>query len=509
LTFTSTGARQKLGLDETSFQKLLAAAYVLQQHNDSLRAEDPRLDRLQVFSEIAEIQSLVRAGGMDVKAAASFIADRLRKMTNADGVSISLITDGYLDCVAESGVPARLPGSSLASHSLIATERLKNGEIFECADAQTDIRMDIALCCELGVGSLLAAPISQFGEIAGLIEIRWNRANALQNADLRACRLMANTATSLLERKARTEGQVKTGLAVTAEPVTSTPPGEQSPATHRLALDQRAEFLGEQTAASKAPSKPEQASENLATHCRVCGRPFGADETFCGYCRMPRVSGSQSGLQSKWASLWFMQQAQDALQERNVLRFARTAPKDVQSRPRGDVFEQHDLHTASRMPTVRNARSARPFDSVLDSKIDGVKKDSAALNAYPSLLEDVGALGRAWKTIRLRIRRNAAFVIGAILLVLSLAAWAVWPAQKKSQPGWFDSVMVALGLAEVPHHTPVYAGNPDVRVWVDVHTALYYCEGSDLYGKTPGGRFTSQHDAQQDQFEPASRMACR
>jgi hypothetical protein len=41
-----------------------------------------------------------------------------------------------------------------------------------------------------------------------------------------------------------------------------------------------------------------------------------------------------------------------------------------------------------------------------------------------------------------------------------------------------------------------------------VHTALYYCPGADLYGKTPGGKFTSQQDAQQDQFEPANRKAC-
>jgi hypothetical protein len=51
-------------------------------------------------------------------------------------------------------------------------------------------------------------------------------------------------------------------------------------------------------------------------------------------------------------------------------------------------------------------------------------------------------------------------------------------------------------------------GNPDTEVWVDVHTALYHCPGSELYGKTPDGRMTTQRDAQQDQFEPANRKAC-
>jgi hypothetical protein len=54
----------------------------------------------------------------------------------------------------------------------------------------------------------------------------------------------------------------------------------------------------------------------------------------------------------------------------------------------------------------------------------------------------------------------------------------------------------------------VARGNPDVRVWVDPHAALYYCPGDEQYGKTDGGRYTTQKDAQMDQFEPAFRAAC-
>jgi GAF domain len=70
-----------------------------------------------------------------------------------------------------------------------------------------------------------------------------------------------------------------------------------------------------------------------------------------------------------------------------------------------------------------------------------------------------------------------------------------------------DKILVDLGLAEAPS-APAYTGNPEAKVWIDVHTALYYCVGSELYGKTPGGRFTSQGDAQQDSFQSASRRPC-
>jgi len=38
----------------------------------------------------------------------------------------------------------------------------------------------------------------------------------------------------------------------------------------------------------------------------------------------------------------------------------------------------------------------------------------------------------------------------------------------------FDRMLISLGLAEAPP-APEYKGNPDTQVWVDLHTALYYC----------------------------------
>ena len=70
-----------------------------------------------------------------------------------------------------------------------------------------------------------------------------------------------------------------------------------------------------------------------------------------------------------------------------------------------------------------------------------------------------------------------------------------------------DKLLIGAGLAEPPDK-PEPKGNPATHVWVDLHTGLYYCPGADLYGKTPKGKFTSQKDAQLDQFEPAYRKAC-
>jgi hypothetical protein len=98
------------------------------------------------------------------------------------------------------------------------------------------------------------------------------------------------------------------------------------------------------------------------------------------------------------------------------------------------------------------------------------------------------------------------------LLITVIAGWNSIGPQSHTDPGrpklsLFEKALIALNLAEPPP-APVYSGNPKTQVWVDLHTALYYCPGEDLYGKTDGGKMTTQRDAQQDQFQPALRKPC-
>lgn len=135
-----------------------------------------------------------------------------------------------------------------------------------------------------------------------------------------------------------------------------------------------------------------------------------------------------------------------------------------------------------------------------------------------------GAFARLWQA-----RRGDFYLAVAVILVLIAILWGILSNHPVSATNGkptasgsalrhrppaddlslFDKFLINLGLAEAPD-TPEYKylGNPSTQVWIDTHTALYYCPGSEFYGKTPKGRFSSQHDAQLDQFEPATRRAC-
>ncbi len=59
-----------------------------------------------------------------------------------------------------------------------------------------------------------------------------------------------------------------------------------------------------------------------------------------------------------------------------------------------------------------------------------------------------------------------------------------------------------------PPPPPKDPGNPDVKVWADLHTALYYCQGSKQYGHTKKGKYMTQRDAEDSNFESALRVPC-
>ena len=318
MTFPPSRAR-KLALDEQSFQHLLTAAYALQENKDVLQAGSSENDSASAFAEIAALRSQIlahveaaeskavnlndaQANPKTAAEAAALVADCLKRLTKAEGASVCLILDGYLRATACSGTIAKVSGGSVASNSLVATERLRNGRAFQSANACSDIRLGPSLCVEMQIGSLLAFPIERQNEIAGLIEVRWTKADAFGDGDERICQLMADLMGEVLESA---DGRVNASVT---KPV-------QVTALRQAIAEKAAPIAKFETQAQEPSSTPviEDAHGTLSTNiCRVCGKPLNGDLNFCGSCGMLSVS-PDNDLQGKWASMWFMQQAQKAV----------------------------------------------------------------------------------------------------------------------------------------------------------------------------------------------------
>jgi len=367
VTFPPSTARN-LALDEDSFQQLLAAAYTLQENKDVLRTGSSEHDSASVLSEITalRVQILAHSDAVesdavnpkDAKAkpktpaeAAALVADCLRRLTKADGASVCLIVDWYLRPTACSGTAAKVSGGSVASNSLVATERLRNGRAFQSANACSDIRLAPTVCVELQIGSLLAFPVERQNQVAGIIEVRWKKADAFSGGDERICQLMADLMGEVLER----EGGQKNA---------SVPAAPQN-AVSEIVTPPLSTTKNTQDGTSSLDVVDGQA-------CRVCGKPIIAKDSFCGSCGM-LIETTDNSMQGKWASMWFMQQAQKVVEtgERRADRLwplhganAQTTGAPSPSKNQSDATETDETGE----PPANGERNHRSVLAVLKSR---------------------------------------------------------------------------------------------------------------------------------------------
>jgi hypothetical protein len=150
----------------------------------------------------------------------------------------------------------------------------------------------------------------------------------------------------------------------------------------------------------------------------------------------------------------------------------------------------------SRFPELAYLQEARAADAAVeDSQVETVPR-----NAFDRFWH-------RWQTLNLP---RADLYLGIAILIAALAI--VWPApvlpQRPRLQPW-QRILVKMGIAEAPPAAVHYRGDPNVQVWVDPHTALYYCPGNEQYGKTANGYFAEQREAQLEQFEPAARAVCQ
>jgi hypothetical protein len=152
--------------------------------------------------------------------------------------------------------------------------------------------------------------------------------------------------------------------------------------------------------------------------------------------------------------------------------------------------------------------TSSPFESTAGDDLHAVAATSDestdASNVAPSLIP------RNWSDLRVTLRfHRADLYLGLAVFVALLALlWPAASAPRRPRLGLWQRALISIGIAEAPAPVIHLQGDPGVQVWVDPHTALYYCPGSDPYGKTTDGRFSTQRDAQLDRFEPAARSVC-
>ena len=127
------------------------------------------------------------------------VAERALAITGADGVAVALAEGNAIVCRASAGSIAPDPGIRLDPNSGFSGECLVSGRIVRCDDADTDSRVNLAVCRRLGVRSMLAVPLSAKQNVIGLIEAFSNEPYGFNDSDVRSLGLLAELILSAMK----------------------------------------------------------------------------------------------------------------------------------------------------------------------------------------------------------------------------------------------------------------------------------------------------------------------
>lgn len=574
--------KEKPVFDEQTLDKLLEAAFVLQEHNRSLReldlklqlkrdqveasdrassapveptrAEEPRSatspDYTLTLGKIVEAQHHIQVRKLGLNQAMSLVAQRVTEIGVASGAAIVLVNGQTARYPAVAGLNAPAAGTIVPVAKALCSDCVRTAQVMRCPDVTSSTEVVAAECQRRGIQSLIVAPVFHEGEVAGALEVYYSTPHAFTDQDVHTCQLMAGLITEALVREE--EHTWKKSLA-----------------TERAAMLDALEKLQPNLAAlvekpARTKEEPAVAAPSVASSihkCRKCGHQLLEKEQFCGECGLPRNEGYEPpSMQSKVASLWEMQESAKAdgntTSVTNATASQAAAPKPT--RLGVEVALAHSIEQAQQ--TVADSKyvsmeasleSKKSTTDVIDNELEEntiaqeapaveenssdespsrkltVPADWSSAAAAREFLEQLASGNRSRSLAQFwNSRRGDIYLAIAVILVACVIRWGVWSnhstaatgaqsppvaTHKKPAPdadlSFFDRMLIKLGIAEAPEPQED-KGNPGVQVWVDQRTALYYCPGADLYGKTAKGRFTTQREAQLDQFEPAYRKSC-
>lgn len=579
-----TDQNNKPVVDVQTLEKLLEAAYVLQEHNREMRERGASLelqsehlrqeelatqavlqkahresgkrpashgDYTLILAEIVEAQAQIQMRHLELDPAIALVAERTAKVTNASGAGVAIL-NGKKVCYRASYGSTALPlGTEVPLEAAVCAACFRTGQVVRSENFNPEFLFDPEPVRKRGIESLIAVPIYHDGKITGALEVYYEQVNGFVEQDIHTCQLMAGLVTEAFARDAETTW--KRSLADERNTMLE--------ALERLKPELAALVQHQTAATADATAKPVPIAAVAAESpiCRKCGDTLAPDEKFCGKCGTPRSGEAKdASLQSKLAAAWTAQQ-------KNKPPLPSEAPPNGDSPHAPTMFDPQMRHSdlagdklpddfqltdldpvALGLSPEDEPRAVQDEDAILatapqpEEEAPEEETEETALVKAPSadvtwtsaakakdfldtltISRPPSAIRRFWSA-----RRGDFYLAIAVLLVAIVLRWGIWSdhsvgasgsgttmaaRHKSADPeedlSMFDKLLISLGLADAPE-PPEYKGNPNTQVWEDLHTALYYCPGSDLYGKTPKGKFTSQRDAQLDQFEPASRKAC-
>jgi hypothetical protein len=159
----------------------------------------------------------------ELDSALQLLVERAQYITGATGTALALLRGEEMVCRASAGSSAPAVGAHLQVRSGLTGESIVRRQLLRCNNAETDPRVNLEACRELGIASIVVLPlVRSTGEVRGLFELFSDHPYAFEERDLIALERMAEltlTALDLAEQRQKSVPAPRQEPEKAAEPL--------------------------------------------------------------------------------------------------------------------------------------------------------------------------------------------------------------------------------------------------------------------------------------------------
>jgi hypothetical protein len=179
-------------LNRESFNKLLASVFSMQESVVDAHS----------LAALLALEKSIATGEPDLDGAMRLVAHHARNVANATGIAIAVRRGDELVYRAGSGCAASYVGRHMTAVLSVSAHNEARGEILRVENAQTDGRIEGAICRQFEAQSLLILAIYNECAVRGVLEVLFSEPHAFQDREIRAYRLMAGLLGEAMSRDA-------------------------------------------------------------------------------------------------------------------------------------------------------------------------------------------------------------------------------------------------------------------------------------------------------------------
>jgi GAF domain/PilZ domain len=146
------------------------------------------------------VQYEFKSLGADLDAALRLIASRACSITRGTGSAVALVGEDGMICRAIAGSSAPEIGAQVDVTAGLTGECVRRGRPLRCDDSRADPRVNAEACNQLGIRSILAAPVLYERDLLGVLEVFSTQPFAFDDGDLAVVERLAQTVVLTLSR---------------------------------------------------------------------------------------------------------------------------------------------------------------------------------------------------------------------------------------------------------------------------------------------------------------------